>query len=489
MKSHHLRRAKILVTMGPALEEPARLEAALKAGANAVRINFSHGDSAQHVRYLKLVRAAAAKLGRPCAVLADLMGPKIRVDKQTYMLTKGETVTLRLGKGEPESGVIGLTHAGWFRNASAGQRVLLDDGKLELQFLGPVKASATKGGKGGKVGKDQKKETAAVVRARVVRGGLLKPGKSLNVPGVDLGLPMPTTKDRVDLKVIQKAGFDWIAASFVSSAEDVRKLRAYCDKLGITAPIISKIENAAAVERLEEIVEASDGVMVARGDLGVEVELERIPTLQRNVIHAARGMGKVTIVATQMLETMMESPLPTRAEVTDVSTAALARVDSLMLSGETAAGKYPIETIAMMDRIIRTAERNLEEDIVSVPYSDPMALMCEAGLYLSLTSGAGALITISTRGGTPRYLASYRGNVPTVAACTNEAIYNRSTLYYAMNPILIAPVRETETVFRKIESDLKRKGLVKRGDVMVFVFGYPIHGKHRTNTIRRWEVT
>ncbi|HLU69793.1 MAG TPA: pyruvate kinase [Fibrobacteria bacterium] len=483
MKSHHLRRAKILVTMGPALEEPARLEAALKAGANAVRINFSHGDSAQHVRYLKLVRAAAEKLGRPCAVLADLMGPKIRVDKQSYMLTKGETVTLRLGKGEPESGVIGLTHAGWFRNAKAGQRVLLDDGKLELQFLGPVKPSASK------AGKDKKKETVATVRARVIRGGLLKPGKSLNVPGVDLGLPMPTTKDRGDLKVIQKAGFDWIAASFVSSAEDVRKLRAYCDKLGVTAPIISKIENAAAVERLEEIVEASDGVMVARGDLGVEVELERIPTLQRNVIHAARSMGKVTIVATQMLETMMESPLPTRAEVTDVSTAALARVDSLMLSGETAAGKYPIETIAMMDRIIRMAERNLEEDIVSVPYSDPMALMCEAGLYLSLTSGASALITISTRGGTPRYLASYRGNVPTVAACTNEEIYNRSTLYYAMNPILIAPVRETETVFRKIETDLKRKGLVKRGDVMVFVFGYPIHGKHRTNTIRRWEVT
>lgn len=465
-----MRRAKILITMGPALEEPARLEAALKAGANAVRINFSHGDSAQHLRYLQLVRAAAEKLGRPCAVLADLMGPKIRVDKQTYPLVNGAVVTLRLGKGDPEKAIVGLTHAGWFRNAKPGQRILLDDGKLELQLLGTAKSGT------------------GAVRARVIRGGLLKPGKSLNVPGVDLGLPMPTPKDRTDLAVIQKAGFDWIAASFVSSADDVNKLRAYCAKLGLSVPIISKIENAAAVERLEEIVEASDGVMVARGDLGVEVELERIPTLQRNVIHAARSQGKVTIVATQMLETMMENALPTRAEVTDVSTAALARVDSLMLSGETAAGKYPVETIAMMDRIIRAAEKNLEEDIVSVPYADPMALMCEAGLYLSLTSGASALITISTRGGTPRYLASYRGNIPIVAACTNEEIYNRSTLYYAMNPILIAPVRETETVFRKIEGELKRSRLVKRGDVIVFVFGYPIHGKHRTNTIRRWEV-
>jgi pyruvate kinase len=184
----------------------------------------------------------------------------------------------------------------------------------------------------------------------------------------------------------------------------------------------------------------------------------------------------------------MENPLPTRAEVTDVSTAALARVDSLMLSGETAAGRYPVETIAMMDRIIRMAEKNLEEDIVSVPHADPMALMCEAGLYLSIISGAGALVTVSTRGSTPRYLSSYRGDIPIVAACTNKAIYHRSTLYYSMNPMLIDPVRETETVFRKIEADVKRRRIVKRGDVMVFVFGYPIHGRNRTNTIRRWEV-
>ncbi len=444
------------------------LEAALRAGADAVRINFSHGDSAQHVRYLKLVRAAAAKLGRPCAVLADLMGPKIRVDRATYILEPGKLVSLTKGRGVPENNVIGLTHAGWFDNAKSGQRILLDDGKLELEFLGTLK-----NGNG---------------RAKVVRGGTLKPGKSLNVPGVDLGLPMPTAKDRIDLKVIQKAGFDWIAASFVSSAEDVRKLRAFCDRIHLTVPIISKIENAAAVEKLEEIVEASDGVMVARGDLGVEVELERIPTLQRNVIHAARAAGKVTIVATQMLETMMENPLPTRAEVTDVSTAALSRVDSLMLSGETAAGKYPVETIAMMARIIRMAEKNLEEDIVSVPHSDAMALMCEAGLYLSLIAGARALITISTRGSTPRYLSSYRGNIPIVVACTNEAIYHRSTLYYSMNPMRIEPVRETETVFRKIEKGLRNWKLVNRGDVLVFVFGYPIHGKHRTNTIRRWDV-
>jgi pyruvate kinase len=467
MNSMHLRRAKILATMGPALEAPAKLEAALKAGANAIRINFSHGDSAQHVRYLNLVREAAARVGRPTAVLADLMGPKIRVDKQTYSLVPGAVVTLSRGKGHPEKAIIGLTNAGWLKNAKAGQRILLDDGKLELEYNGLK---------------------SGVAKAKVIRGGLLKPGKSLNVPGVELGLPVPTAKDREDLKVIAKAGFDWIAASFVSSAADVNKLRKYCDSIGLSLPIIAKIENAAAVEKLREIVEASDGVMVARGDLGVEVELERIPTLQRNVIHVAREMGKVTIVATQMLETMMESPLPTRAEVTDVSTAALARVDSLMLSGETAAGKYPVETIEMMDRIIRSAEKSLEEDIVSVPHGETMALMCEASLYLSLISGAKALITISTRGSTPRILSSYRGNIPIVAACTNETILNRSTLYYSSYPILINPVRETETVFRKIEAELKQRKVVVKGDVIIFVFGYPIHGKNRTNTIRRWQV-
>ncbi len=467
MSSLHLRRSKILITMGPALENPSKLEAALKAGADAVRVNFSHGDSDQHVRYLTLARNAARKLDRPLAVLADLMGPKIRVDRNTYGLELGATVTLIKGKGVPDRHRVGLTHTGWFKNAKAGQRILLDDGKLELEFRGMTGGDA---------------------RAKVVRGGTLKPGKSLNVPGVDLGLPVPTSKDRKDLQVIKKAGFDWIAASFISSAEDVRKLRAYCDKIGLSIPIVSKIENAAAVERLEEIVEASDGVMVARGDLGVEVELERIPTLQRNVIHSARAQGKVTIVATQMLETMMENALPTRAEVTDVSTAALSRVDCLMLSGETAAGKYPVETVAMMDRIITTAEKNLEEDIVSVPHGEPMALMCEAGLYLSLISGAKALVTVSTRGSTPRILASYRGNIPIAAACTHEGLYNRATLYYSVNPVLIEPVRETQKVFRKIETELKRNGIVRNGDYIIFVFGHPIHGKHRTNTIRRWQV-
>jgi pyruvate kinase len=395
------------------------------------------------------------------------MGPKIRVDAKTYALAPHQKVLLVQGAGRPEQGRVGVTHGGWFKRAKAGQRILLDDGKLELEFRGLEGGAAL---------------------ARVVRGGTLKPRKSLNVPGVDLGFSVPTAKDKEDLRFIHKAGFDWIAASFISRPEDVHKIRAFCGRLGMQIPIISKVENAEALDHLRGIVEVSDGVIVARGDLGVELELERIPTIQRNVIHLARELGKVTVVATQMLETMMENQVPTRAEVTDVSTAALDRVDSLMLSGETAAGKHPVETVAMMDRIIRMAERNLEEDIISVPHAEPIALTCEAGLYLGLTSGAKALIAVTTRGATPRILSSYRGNIPIVVACTRPAVYHRSTLYYSVVPLLIEPVRETETVFREIERELKGRGWVQKGDVVVFVFGYPIHGKNRTNTVRRWEV-
>jgi pyruvate kinase len=210
--------------------------------------------------------------------------------------------------------------------------------------------------------------------------------------------------------------------------------------------------------------------------------------VQREVIKIAREKGKLTIVATQMLESMMTSARPSRAEVTDVSTAALARVDALMLSGETAAGKYPVETIEMMDRIITTTERGMVKDFVDIRHSDPIALVCEAGLYLSANSKAKALVALSTHGTTPRILSTYRGNIPVVVACERPEIYHRSTLYYSVYPRLIKAVRNPELVFRKLEADLLRDGLVEKGDVLVFTFGHPVHTRHGTNSIRRWVV-
>lgn len=453
--------------MGPALEVPGVLETVMLAGADAFRINFSHGNEEQHARYLSIIRAAARKLKRPCAVLADLMGPKVRVDAKEYNLEPGGEVFLVPKPGDAGAHCIGISFPGLAKLVKPGQRILLDDGKLE------IKALSVSGKK---------------VRCQVIRGGLLSPNKSLNVPGVDLGLPVLSTKDKEDLRFIKKMGFDWIAASFIRDGADVRSIKRYMETLDLHIPVIAKVESAQAVDHLREIVEAAEGVMVARGDLGVELDLELIPTVQRNVIHLARELGKVTIIATQMLETMTTSARPTRAEVTDVSTAALARVDALMLSGETATGKFPVEAVQMMDRTIRTTEKNLEEEIVGISHPETIALVCEAGQYLSYISGARALVAISTHGTTPRILSTFRGNIPVVVACIQPEIYHRSTLYYSVMPIMTKPVKNPELVFKRVAAELRELGLVVKGDPIVFVFGHPIHARKGTNSIRRWEV-
>ncbi len=462
------RKAKILATMGPALETPEILEAALKAGVDAIRINFSHGAPEQHTRYVKLVRETAWRMGTPVSLLADLMGPKIRVDAQTYELVAGGEVVIVGGKGQPEKNRIGISFKGLAALVKPGQRIMLDDGKLGLEV------TRTRG---------------TETHCRVTVPGTLKSRKSVNVPGVDLPLPILSAKDKRDLNLIAKLGFDWLAASFVRDVADIKTIRRAMAAEKMNLPIVAKIECVQAVNNLRSIMEVADGAMVARGDLGVELDLELIPTVQRNAVHLGRELGKLTIIATQMLETMTDSPRPTRAEVTDVSTAALSRVDTLMLSGETAAGKHPIAAIGMMDRIIRVAERNLEEDIVSVDHPESIALLCEAGMYLALSCSAAAIITISTHGGTPRILSSYRASIPIVAACTTPEIYQRAALYRGVIPLLIDSVTETEAIFRLIAHRLRTLGLVRVGDSLVYVFGFPIHGKNRTNTIRRWVVT
>jgi pyruvate kinase len=470
----HTRRAKILATMGPALEDPSVLERVIRAGANAFRINFSHGDRGQHARYLASIRAAAKRLKAPIGVLADLMGPKVRVDAREYKLENGAWVGLVARPGDPEAGEIGISYPGLCDLIGPGQRILLDDGKLEIRAEGAARRSKGKGPK---------------VLCRVIRGGILSPNKSLNVPGVDLKLPVLSKKDKEDLAFIAQAGFDWVAASFIRHGDDIRAIRRYLAGLGgASLPLVAKVESAQAVENLESIVDAAEGVMVARGDLGVELDLELIPGVQREVIKIAREKGKLTIVATQMLESMTTSARPSRAEVTDVSTAALARVDALMLSGETATGKYPVEAVGMMDRIITTTERGLVKDFVDIRHSEPIALVCEAGLFLSANSKAKALVALSTHGTTPRILSTYRGNIPVVVACERQAIYQRSSLYYSVYPRMIKAVRNPELVFHKLETELMREGWVEKGDVIVFTFGHPVHTRHGTNSIRRWVV-
>lgn len=453
--------------MGPALQDPEVLAKAMQAGANAFRINMSHGSIEQHAANIRMIREVAARLSRPCAILADIMGPKIRVDSHTHELSPARLVTLVHGEGDPAQGIIGITHPRLHALVKKDQRVFMDDGRLELQV------ESVKDG---------------VITCKVLVGGVLTAKKSLNVPGVDIDLPILGEKDKADLEALKKIGVDWLAISFVRNEEDVRAVKAHLQAIGMDTPVIAKIENAAALENLREIIAASEGVMVARGDLGVEMHLQDIPTIQRDVIHIGQELGKVIIVATQMLESMIHEPRPTRAEVTDVSSAALSRVDALMLSGETANGRYPLLAIQMMDQIIRTTEADLEQGILSVEHPEAIAQTCEAGVYFGLITAAKALITISTFGSTPRILSTYRGNSPVIVACTREEIFHRSTLYYSVFPIMIVPQRDPETLFMQIEAKLKREKVVESGDVIIFMFGYPFHTKNSTNSLRRWEI-
>lgn len=452
--------------MGPAIAHPDILEKVLLAGADAVRLNMSHGTHEDHAANLALVRKTAHDLKRPCSILADLMGPKIRVENQSYTLVPDAEVDLVAGKGT-QPGQIGISHTTLYQLVAPGQRILLDDGQLELKVLAV---------------------NAPKIRCKVVHGGLLKPRKSLNVPGIDMKLPILSAKDKADLKFLSGAGVDWLAASFVRHAADVISIKKYLRKLGMDLPVISKIENLQALENLDEIIEASEGVMVARGDLGVEVNLEVIPALQHKIVFRARQAGKVAIVATQMLESMISNPKPTRAEISDVSTAALERVDALMLSAETAAGQYPVEAVSYMNRTIRAAESVLEEDMVTVNHPEKMAAACASGLYFGRIIEARAIVAVSTFGKTPRILSSFRGNMVVILACTDEAVYQRSALYYSIQGVLVKPNKEPSQIFKHLEPVLKEKGFVKKGDAVVYLFGYPFHERNGTNSIRRMEI-
>ncbi|MER3460526.1 MAG: pyruvate kinase, partial [candidate division GAL15 bacterium] len=328
------RRTKIVATVGPATAQPERIRALIETGVDVMRFNFSHGSREEHLRRIEFVRRFSAELGRPVAVLQDLQGPKIRVgglrDHQPVVLEEGSEVVIGT---EAEGGTaqrLSTTYPELTRAVREGDRILLSDGELELA----VTAVEPQG-----------------VRARVIRGGVLEEHKGINLPGVPLRAPALTDKDVDDLKFGLEVGVDFVALSFVRTAEDVARAREVMERVGRTVPVIAKLEKAEAVDHLEEILEAADGVMVARGDLGVELVPERVPILQKHIIRRANELGIPVITATQMLESMVDHPRPTRAEASDVANAILDGTDAVMLSAETAVGRYPVEAVRIMDRI------------------------------------------------------------------------------------------------------------------------------------------
>ncbi|MDQ7799773.1 MAG: pyruvate kinase [Armatimonadota bacterium] len=465
------RRTKIVATIGPATGEPDRLRALVEAGVDVMRFNFSHGTREEHRRWIQLVRRFSAELGRPVAILQDLQGPKIRVgelrDHRPVVLEEGSEVVIGAHTEGGTAQRLSVTYPELVREVRAGDRILLADGELELAVtsVGPQE-----------------------VRARVVRGGLLEEHKGINLPGVTLRAPALTDKDVEDLRFGLEAGVDFVALSFVRRAEDVVQARELMERLGRTVPLVAKLEKAEAVDHLEEIMQASDGVMVARGDLGVELAPERVPTLQKHIIRRANELGIPVITATQMLESMVDHPRPTRAEASDVANAILDGTDAVMLSAETAAGRYPLEAVRMMDRIAVEVEA-ASPQLYQAPRQHDRRLgiaeaVAAAACRLSHDLRAKAIVVITRSGRTAQLVSKNRPAEPIVALTEDEAVARGLCLWWGVHPVVIEFREDTDAMLTHAEEELLRRGLVEPGDVLVVTGSAPIIARGRTNFVK-----
>ena len=465
-----MRRTKIVATIGPASRDPGVLERLIEAGANVVRLNFSHGAHEEHLAVIRAVREIAARLERSVALLQDLSGPKIRTgrvrgggaielqDGARLVITTDESV-----EGTAER--ISTSYDPLPRDVAAGDRILLDDGNLELRVL------ASRGEE---------------VECEVVHGGRLSSSKGMNLPGVRLSAPALTEKDRRDLAFGLAQGVDYVALSFVRKAADVEEAQALVRSLGASAPVIAKIEKREAVNDLPQLLEACDGVMVARGDLGVELSTEEVPTLQKRIIEMANGAGRVVITATQMLESMIEHPRPTRAEASDVANAILDGTDGIMLSAETAAGRFPVEAVETMDRIARYTEAH---------YSwRPPARVTGVGSMVARSLARVAstvaeeldckLIVVFTESGTTaRLVSSYRPRAAVAAITYNDDTFRRLALWWGVVPVKSAFAPSTDEMIVRGEQLLKSRGLVASGDTILMLAGQS-HTAGATNMLR-----
>jgi pyruvate kinase len=452
------RRAKIICTIGPACHSEAAMRDLLRLGMDVARLNFSHGTHPDHARNIERLRRAAEKENRTVCILQDLQGPKIRTGRlerhQPVLLKSGSTViiTPRDIAGTPTR--ISTTFPDLAREVATGTRILLCDGLIELRVR-TVR------------GQD--------VVCDVLNGGALGEHQGINLPGTALSIPAMTEKDRKDLEFGLKHGVDAVALSFVRSAADVTTVRQIIVAHGSDTPVIAKLEKPQAIDHLEEILEVVDGVMVARGDLGVEMAPEKVPVIQKHVIRRAAEWRKPVITATQMLESMIENPRPTRAEASDVANAIFDGSDSVMLSAETASGRYPREAVAMMSRIVIEAESNMGE-FTQRRRRDRRGLsiaetICESIAHAAEDLPMGAIAVFTETGNTARMISKYRPQAAIYAFTHNTAVAHRTNLYWGVHPVKCAHALSTENMVSVAEQELLRRGLLKPGDVLGVVAG------------------
>jgi pyruvate kinase len=460
-----VRRAKIVATLGPALDDTGRLKAALASGVDVVRLNFSHGTHAEHERRLEQVRSCAQDLGRAIGALGDLQGPKIRLGvlpEDGVDLTEGGDVILRCGRedlddyddgtGTPQ---LPVTYEGLREDLEPGALVLMDDGLLRLVVS--------------RIDED-------AVHCRVVAGGTAQSRKGVNLPGVAVSATTLTDKDTEDLRAMVDMEVDWVALSFVRSPDDVRQVRERIAELGGEAPIVAKLERPEIVDNLDDIVAASDAIMVARGDLGVEIGPERVPALQKEIIAQSNAKGRPVITATEMLESMIRSTRPTRAEASDVANAIFDGTDAVMLSGETATGRYPVEAVRTMARIIEVAENSRHLANPPGPTSGDMGVdrvVARAAVQAAEDVRASAIVVFSFSGASAQLVSKFRPDVPLVGLTPRARTLRRLTMLWGTVGELVAEKEHTRDLILAAEEVCLGGGYGQRGDAMVIVSGIP----------------
>ena len=447
-------KTKIVATVGPVSSSPDMIQKLMRAGVDIFRLNFSHGENSQKLELINVIRAVSDKLGRQVGILGDLQGPKIRTGKMAgegMLLTKGQEVVITTDDVLGSDGVIPTIYKSLPYDVRQGSRILLDDGLLELKVI-------TADGER--------------VRCRVVAGGLLKNNKGINLPGVNVSAPCLTNKDLIDLDFALEAGVDFVALSFVRTAEDILEIKRIISDKGKDTPVVAKIEKPEALRNFKKILEATDAVMVARGDLGVEIAPEKVPIFQKMIIQACNKAGKPVITATQMLDSMIRSPRPTRAETSDVANAIIDGTDAIMLSAETASGDFPVESVETMVRIAIDVENAdfIESTTPSCSVSIVAQAVAESSCRTATTLKAKAIAVYTRSGSTAALISSFRPKTPIIAFATSLEIRRRLSIYWGVRCIEVGIMENTDQQIFEVEKKLLASGF-RNGDHVIITMG------------------
>lgn len=465
-------KTKILCTLGPATSTAEDIKRMLRAGMDGVRLNFSHGDYSFFENLFNEIHKAEVESSTSIAVLIDLQGPKIRIGElaePSYQIKTGEKLEITIDDIKGNSEIVSTSYKSLVSDSNLGELILIDDGLLRLRIM-------------------EKKERSVV--CEIINGGVLKPKKGMNLPGMNLSTPSVTEKDFRDLEFALSRRVDFIALSFVRKAEDVLNLKNWLAERKFDKPVIAKIEKQEAIDNFDEILSVSDGIMVARGDLGVEMFAYEVPVIQKNIINMCNSFGKLVITATQMLESMIINPIPTRAEASDVANAVWDGTDVVMLSGETSVGKFPIDAIYTMNSIVKFAEVN-QKFSSKIHYFQPDNL--EENLFDSVSRGivlmseqirAEAIVVFTHKGRAPKILSKYKPKARIIAISDDDNVVNNLKLKWGVDSVFAHDIHKDDVAIDEAKKLIIEKELVHTGDVVIFTTGAPISDKSRTNWIR-----